>query len=64
MTVENLLAICQEQVAKGNGKKVIYLSDDDEGNGYHEMFYGFSENVKELDMWGSISKPSKSIILG
>lgn len=64
MTVERLLAICKQQVAKGNGKKNIYLSDDDEGNGYHEMFYGFSENVAELDMWGSISEPNKAIILG
>ena len=64
MTVAKLLAICKEQVAKGNGDKTIYLSDDDEGNGYHEMFYGFSENVSELDMWGSIDNPNQAIILG
>lgn len=64
MTVAKLLTICKEQIAKGNGDKNIYLSDDDEGNGYHEMFYGFSEDVAELDMWGSIDEPDKAIILG
>ena len=43
VTVKRLLEFCKEQVKKGNGDKVIVLSDDNEGNGYHGMFYGFTE---------------------
>jgi len=64
ITVEALTKLCLEQLKKGNGKKVVCLSDDDEGNGYHEMFYGFSENVEELDMYGSLKNPQNKIILG
>ena len=43
MTVKDLALLCIEEVKKGNGDKNIVLSDDNEGNGYHGMFYGFSE---------------------
>lgn len=64
MTVKKLKRLCEQQIAKGNGDKVILLSNDDEGNGYHECYYAFSENVAELDMWGNIENPEKKIILG
>ena len=63
-TIKDLLKACQEQIAKGNGDKVIVLSDDDEGNGYHEMYYLFTENVAENDLWGTIDNPNDKIILG
>lgn len=43
LTVEQLLAYCTQQVRLGNGKKYILLSDDEEGNGYHECYYQFSD---------------------
>ena len=64
MTINDLLKLCIEQIQKGNGNKTIYLSDDDEGNGYHEMYYGFSNEVKELDFYGTIKDPEDAIILG
>jgi hypothetical protein len=64
VTVKELLELCKEQIAKGNGDKIILLSNDDEGNGYHEMIYHFTEDVAEADMWGEISNPDKKIILG
>ena len=41
-TVETLYALCKSQMAKGNGKKKILISDDEEGNGYHGLYFGFS----------------------
>lgn len=64
VTVKQLLKLCQQQVAKGNGDKIIVLSNDDEGNGYHEMIYHFTENVAENDLWGDIENPQEKIILG
>ena len=64
VTVERLLECLQDQVAKGNGKKKILLSNDTEGNGYHEMYYEITEDVASNDMWGEINNPDEYIILG
>ena len=45
ITIKDLLDECIKQVQKGNGSKKILLSSDDEGNEYHEMFFGFDENL-------------------
>lgn len=42
LTVNDLLKLCQQAVSEGNGNKNIVLSDDNEGNGYHGLFYGFT----------------------
>ena len=42
-TVKELYELCKTQIDKGNGNKNIVISDDEEGNGYHGMFFGFSE---------------------
>ncbi len=42
ITVEQLFAECVKQIKAGNGKRRILISTDDEGNGYHELFFGFS----------------------
>lgn len=43
LTINELLKLCQQQVKKGNGNKKIVISDDNEGNGYHGLFYAFTE---------------------
>lgn len=43
LTINELLKLCQQQVKKGNGNKKIVISDDNEGNGYHGLFYGLTE---------------------
>lgn len=48
MTVKELLKACKEQVAKGNGDKSIVISNDDEGNGYHYLWYAFTYDVNEI----------------
>ncbi len=64
MTVIELAKLCVAELKKGNGNKIIFISDDEEGNGYHDLIYGFGTNVKELDMWGAIADPDNAIILG
>lgn len=49
ITVRDLLKMCQKEIANGNGDKHIVLSDDNEGNGYHGMFFGFSPADDFLD---------------
>ena len=64
MTVKRLKELCEEQIKKGNGDKIVILSNDEEGNGYHECYYEFTEDVAGNDMWGTIEDPDKKIILG
>ncbi len=45
ITVEQLYLECARQMKAGNGKRHILLSGDDEGNSYHELFYGFSTDM-------------------
>lgn len=47
-TVKELKKACDEQIKKGNGDKVIMISDDDEGNGYHYLYYSFT-TMKEFE---------------
>lgn len=51
LTVKDLLAICKKEVQKGNGDRIIVISDDNEGNAYHGLFYHFTiidESEKEF----------------
>ena len=42
MTVEELFHACAEEMQKGNGGRIIQITTDDEGNGYHTLFFTFS----------------------
>ena len=44
LTIEQLYKECAKQIKAGNGKKKILLSGDDEGNSYHECFFGFTSS--------------------
>ena len=37
--LKDLYLACKEQMEAGNGEKSLILSDDNEGNGYHGMFF-------------------------
>lgn len=43
ITVKQLEIYCKEQIQKGNGDKHILISCDDEGNGFHTLFYQFAD---------------------
>ena len=67
ITVEQLKKYCEEEIKKGNGKKVIMISDDDEGNGCHYLWYSFSgvdDTCEDYFINEDIAKKEDTIILG
>lgn len=64
MTVKELKAFCDNLVAEGYGDYSVIISDDEEGNGYHDLFYPFMMNqnlIKEtIDSTGSWHHITKS----
>ena len=42
LTVKDLHNYCKRLIKQGEGDKKILISNDDEGNGYHELFFHFS----------------------
>lgn len=42
ITLEQLMKMCMQEIANGNAQKKILISNDDEGNGYHALYYGFA----------------------
>lgn len=67
MTISGLFELCKKEIAKGNGDKNIVISDDNEGNGFHGMFYGFTkidEITQDLIYDSHTNLPSDTIILG
>lgn len=48
LTVKELFGECAKQIKLGNGDKTIMISDDDEGNGYHYLWYSFT-SIKEFE---------------
>lgn len=68
LTIKELYKECEEQIKKGNGNKVILLSDDDEGNGYHYCWYSFSELedllIENYMIKDTIASKEDTIVLG
>ena len=68
VTVKQLLEICKEQIEAGNGDKVVLISDDDEGNGFHTLFYGFLSDPEKIRVYqGQFhdgNDPDDVVILG
>lgn len=71
MTVKELRDLCDEQINAGRGDYSVIISDDNEGNGYHDCFYPFLINQKEIKealdstvSWSHITKADKYAMLG
>lgn len=68
LTIKELYELCEDQVKKGNGNKVIMISDDDEGNGYHYCWYAFTKPeealIEDYVIDERIAKKEDTIILG
>lgn len=43
-TVYESKQFCDAQIKKGNGNKHVLISCDDEGNGFHTLFYQFIDS--------------------
>ena len=48
ITIEQLYKECAKQIKAGNGKRHIIISGDDEGNSFHELFFGFTPCHKAI----------------
>lgn len=67
ITVNTLYELCKSAIKDGHGNKNIVLSDDNEGNGFHGMFYGFTpidKYTEELIYDSKTSSANDTIILG
>ena len=79
ITIKQLYKECKKQIDKGNGNKIIMISQDDEGNAYHYLWYSFTsmeEMEKPIELGGKlvecpfvyaderIAKKENTIILG
>lgn len=72
LTVKELLKLCQEEIKNGHEDCSIMISDDDEGNGYHYLWYSFqmAEDLFGCEEDGfylldeKIAPKNKTIILG
>ena len=49
ITVKQLKNFCDQQIKQGNGDKHILISADDEGNGFHTLFYGFTSKPEDVE---------------
>lgn len=67
LTVKMLKALCEKQISNGNGNRMIVISDDNEGNGFHGLFYGFTPiNKGEQSLFNindSVSEDINEIII-
>ena len=67
LTLDQLISYAVKAKEKFGGDKYILLSDDEEGNGFHECYFAFSE-AKDLLSGGvrypSDLSPESCIILG
>lgn len=51
ITVNGLFDMLKEQIKKGNGNKAILISRDDEGNGYHSLFFGVTDELPTIKQY-------------
>jgi hypothetical protein len=66
LTIDKLAELIAEQIKNGNGKKKIFISNDEDGNGYHGLYFGFTpakDENEELDFFTAsyLDKPHEAI---
>ena len=68
ITVKQLEKACLEQIEKGNGDKIVLISRDDEGNGFHTLFFEFTDNPKDVASYAEDfhdnNNPEEVVLLG
>ena len=47
ITVKMLYKLAKKEINQGNGDRFIVISNDNEGNGFHGLFYGFCSHDLE-----------------
>lgn len=48
ITVKELYDDLHQEILAGNGDKTVLISSDDEGNGYHTLWYTILSDVDEI----------------
>lgn len=67
VTVKEMYEQLKKAVAEGHGDKYLIAANDNEGNGYHGVFYHYSpaeECIKDMISDSQITDTSKLIIIG
>lgn len=56
ITIDDLARMCKQQQALGNGKKMVLMTSDDEGNWYHSAWFGLTDgkNCKDYIQMGQL----------
>lgn len=69
LTVQDLKERCDALIARGFGNKQVLISQDDEINGYHALWWGFdsdSQSIKQAAEYGMFhdnNKPEDVVLL-
>lgn len=53
ITVKQLFELCKQEINRGNGDKVILISEDDELNGFHTLWEGFTSDPHTIMMYSA-----------
>lgn len=70
LTVRQLAKFCDALVKKGLGGKHVLITTDDEGNGYHTLFYQFTTDEAEIKecaeagLFHDDNDPNEVVLLG
>lgn len=67
ITIKDLYLALSKEIKKGNGNKYLVAADDNEGNGYHGVFFcvsEFDESMADLVSDSQVTDPDKLMILG
>ena len=67
LTIDELIADAQEAKKRFGGDKYVLISDDEEGNGYHECYFTFGDAKELAGRYCSIPSDlelEKCVILG
>ena len=69
MTVKELFHECARMIQLGHGDRVVQICNDDEGNGYHTLFYSFADvkdnaEIIECCELHDDYKPDEVVLLG
>lgn len=70
ITVKELKEHCERAIKMGYGDRVVLISDDDEGNGFHTLYYHITTDAKsikeyaDLGMFHDRNNPKDVVLLG
>lgn len=67
VTVNDLYRYCENEIRNGHGDKNIVISDDNEGNGFHGLFFDFTlvdEDFEDMIYDSQTHSANDTIILG